>query len=282
MAYIGPWKATAEARKSSNSLGAVHCLWASYPSGKRIAKHGTLRESSNSSYLSQFHKLCYAKPPLQSSSADDLNEFLMPRLTLLSVPRADIHINGPFEALLRPLLKSVSAEEVAADRVIVPCFTKQLPAIELSFPNATLVTSISDGADSQASIRSVVLRPHLGVDYILKMSLAYKITSGIRTIPHWDPLEAIHITRLLEALLPPNLWIFREVAGVTGARKDPRDARQISCIIREDLTSRAVANNESLIIAAALYHRPAGDSRTYAESLFSLDSWDSKLTWFRG
>jgi hypothetical protein len=232
-------------------------------------------------YLPQFHRLCYAEPPLVASAVENLHEFLVPELTLLSVPRVDVIITGPFEMLLAPILKKSNVEVETDDQVIVPCFTKQVPAILQCFPKAVPVASILNGADAQASMRSVVMRPHLGVNYTLKMSLAYRITSAPRTIGPAFTQEVVHMTELLETLLPPDFWIYREVAGVTGSGQNPEEARQISCIIREDLEQRATAENESLIIAAALYQRPAGASKTYAEILFGLKSWDSKLTWLR-
>ncbi|EAW21012.1 uncharacterized protein NFIA_061730 [Aspergillus fischeri NRRL 181] len=215
------------------------------------------------------------------SPLEDMSDFLVPKLSLVSVPREKLRVNGPFELLLRPLLQKLNVPTVAEDRVIVPCFTKQLSSIERSFPEAVPVASIVDGADAQVSMRSVVLRPHLGVTYTLKMSLAYRITSAVRTIASWVIPEVIFMSQLLEELLPPELWIYREVAGVTGAGEDLEDARQISCIIREDLVPRAQANGLALIVAASLYQAPGGTSKTYAEILFGLNTWEEKIAWFR-
>ncbi|CAG8893768.1 unnamed protein product [Penicillium egyptiacum] len=208
-------------------------------------------------------------------------DFLVPELSLVSVPRADLRVNGPFELLLTPLLQKLNVQTVAEDRVIVPCFTKQLPSIERCFPGAVRVASIVDGADAQTSMRSVVLRAHLGTSYILKMSLAYRITSAVRTIASSIIPEVVFMSGFLEEMLPPDLWIYREVAGVTGSGDDLDDARQISCIIREDLEPRAIANGQTLIVAAALYQRPANSDRTYAEIIFGLDTWDMKIAWFQ-
>ncbi|KAI9375019.1 IucC family-domain-containing protein [Aspergillus egyptiacus] len=228
-----------------------------------------------------FHRLCYAQPPLHAAPLDDLHDFLVPELSLVSVPRAMLRINGPFENLMSPLLQKLNVRTVPEDRVVVPCFTKQLPSIERAFPEAVPVASIVDGADAQASMRSVVLRPHLGVDYILKMSLGYRITSTVRTMASWVIPEVRFMSGLLEELLPSALWIYREVAGVTGAGSNLEDTRQISCIIRENLESRALANGQALIVAASLYQVPAGTSKTYAEILFRLDTWEKKIAWFR-
>lgn len=113
------------------------------------------------------------------------------------------------------------------------------------------------------------------------MSLGYRITSAVRTIASWIIPEVVSTSTLLEKLLPSELWIYRELAGVTGSGKDLEQARQISCIIREDLESRALENDQALIIAGALYQKPPGVDKTYAEVLFDLDTWNKKIAWFK-
>ncbi|PIG84665.1 hypothetical protein AARAC_001966 [Aspergillus arachidicola] len=228
-----------------------------------------------------FHRLCYAQPPLHSSRLENLEQFLVPELTLISVPRSELQVNGPFEELMQPLLQKLNVPAVTKDRIIMPCFTKQLPSIQHFFPGANPIASIVDGADAQSSMRSVALRPHLETPYILKMSLGYRITSAVRTIASWIIPEVVFMSNLLEKLLPPELWIYREVAGVTGASGDPERTRQISCIIREDLEPRALDHDQALIIAAALYQHPPDSDKTYAEVLFDLNTWNKKMEWFK-
>ncbi|KAM0232012.1 hypothetical protein ACHAPO_008046 [Fusarium lateritium] len=89
------------------------------------------------------------------------------------------------------------------------------------------------------------------------------------------------MTCLLRKLIPKDLWLFGEVAAVTGSQEDTTEARYMTCILRENLESRAMDNNESLILAAALLERPQGGSRTYAEVLFGLETPEDKLAWLR-
>lgn len=89
------------------------------------------------------------------------------------------------------------------------------------------------------------------------------------------------MTELIERLAHPNLWVNRETATITGINTDVEAARTVCCILREDLEPRALEEGQSLIIAAALYHRPAGEDKTYAERLFDLDGVEDKCTWLR-
>ena len=67
---------------------------------------------------------------------------------------------------------------------------------------------------------------------------------------------------------------------MSGSQENFNDARHLSCILRDSLESRAQANDESLIIAAALAQRPSGHSRTYAEILYGLETISQKRKWF--
>lgn len=89
------------------------------------------------------------------------------------------------------------------------------------------------------------------------------------------------MTELVECLAHPNLWVNRETATITGVDIDVQAARTVCCILREDLEPRALEEGQSLIIAAALYHRPAGETKTYAETLFDLHGLEDKCTWLR-
>ncbi|XEV01776.1 hypothetical protein FSHL1_007063 [Fusarium sambucinum] len=89
------------------------------------------------------------------------------------------------------------------------------------------------------------------------------------------------MTSLLRKLIPQDLWLFGEVAAITGSQEDTTEAQYMTCILRENLEPRAVENNESLVLAAALLERPQGGGRTYAEVLFGLETPEERLVWFR-
>ncbi|KAJ6184953.1 hypothetical protein N7519_006254 [Penicillium mononematosum] len=220
---------------------------------------------------------------LRNSAAnqDDIPAMLKPTLAFISVPRTDLRVTGHFEQELQPLLERLEIPGTTSDRVIVPCLSQQLPSIHQRFPNATVLKLIENCADAQASMRTMTLRPDLAFNYHLKLSLACQITSALRTITPWTTCGGPVQSEILEKLLPSDLWVFREVAAVTGSQENFNDARHLSCILRDSLETRARANDETLIIAAALAQKPSGDGRTYAEILFGLETTAQKKEWFQ-
>ena len=206
---------------------------------------------------------------------------LKPTLAFVSVPRDNLRITGQFERELQPLLQQLDIPETTRDRVTVPCLAQQLPSVHQRFPDAAILKLVTDCADAQASMRTLTIRPDLEFDYHLKLSLACQITSALRTITPWTTCGGPVQTELLERFLPDDLWVFREVAAVSGSQEDFNEARHLSCILRDSLESRAQANDEVLIIAAALGQRPYGDSRTYVEVLYNLETIAQKKEWFR-
>ncbi|KAH6980825.1 ferric iron reductase FhuF-like transporter-domain-containing protein [Ilyonectria sp. MPI-CAGE-AT-0026] len=223
------------------------------------------------------HKTLFTQAPLPQICPDEIWQMLSPEIVFLSVPRSQVRLSGPFEATLGDLLAKLGIAGCSADRVIVPSLAQQRPAIDSRFSDVQVVGS--DRASAQASMRTVSLRPELQFKYHLKLSLACQITSALRTITPWTVLGGAEISRLLEKLLPPDMWVFREVAGVTGAQADFNDAKHLSCILREDLELRANLQNESLILASALSQRPvSGGGKSHAESLLPPEG---KKEWFQ-
>lgn len=206
---------------------------------------------------------------------------LTPALAFVSVPQNNIQEFGPFQKLLQPLLEKLEIQPADEGQVIVPCLAQQLPAVRENFPDAEVVRVIENCADAQANMRTVTLRPEVGFKYHLKLSLNAHITSGIRTITRWTAAGGPVLSRVLKELLPPDLWVYEEVAAVTGSQSDFLAGRQLSCILRTDLEAKAALNNQVLIVAAAFAEKSLADSRIYAEILFDLDSIPKKMEWFR-
>ncbi|EYE97444.1 uncharacterized protein EURHEDRAFT_513335 [Aspergillus ruber CBS 135680] len=228
-----------------------------------------------------YHRLCYAQPPLNQIQPSDIPEMLTPTLAFLSVPRTDLRVTGAFEEIIQPLLRKLEIPSTTPDRVIVPCLSRQLPAVDQRFPNAVVLKTVENIADAQASMRTLTLRPESDFGYHLKLSLACQITSALRTITPWTTCGGPVQTALLERFLPNDLWVFREVAAVSGGQDNFADAKHLSCILRDDLEARADANNERLVIAAALAQQPYNNTRCYAEILYNLRTTSDKQSWLR-
>jgi hypothetical protein len=204
---------------------------------------------------------------------------ITPAIAFISIPRCDMHLVGPFEKELQPLLDKLEIPSTLSDdRVVVPCLAQQLRAVIPRFPNATIIRTIAHRAYAQASMRTISLDPQLKFGYHLKLPLACQITSVVRTITPWAG-NGPALSDILDRLLPADLWLFREIAAAYGSQEDFNDARHLSCILREDLERRAMAEGQGLVIAAALHQKPQGIDRTYAEVLFGLRGNHQKLQW---
>ncbi|KAL8825713.1 MAG: hypothetical protein Q9191_004242 [Dirinaria sp. TL-2023a] len=228
----------------------------------------------------QFHRLCRAQPPMEPVTPKDLPEMLSPKMAFVSVLKTEMRIFGPFENTLEPLLARLGIANPPDDRVIIPCLSLQLPCVYHYFPSTILVKSIAECADTQASMRTLTLRPELAIPYHLKLSIACQIGSDVRAIRPCQTLGGQIVRDQLYSLMPEELWLFREIAAVAGAQEDEDIARNLSCIIREDLEPRARANGETLIIAGALGERPLGSNYTHAEIVFHLKTIEEKQDWF--
>jgi hypothetical protein len=204
---------------------------------------------------------------------------LFPTILYLCVPRLQVRITGPYEFTLQPLLAALNISRSTSDRVIIPVLKRQLPSVLSRFTNVQIVAS--DLAFAQASMRTILVRPELGFKYHLKLSLACQITSALRTITPWSAIGAPEVSALLKKLLPRDLWVYGEIASVTGSQDDFNEAKHMSCILREDLEFKARLQDETLILASGLAQTAIHGTKTQAELIFGLDTLEKKLIWFR-
>ncbi|KAI6754751.1 hypothetical protein HG530_012503 [Fusarium avenaceum] len=160
---------------------------------------------------------------------------------------------------------------------MIPCLENILPAVLDHFPTAKLIETATGRAFSQASAGAVSVP-----GYIYDLNLPPpSLSSGSHFTPYWSVAAAPVMTSLLKKLIPQELWLFGEVAAVTGSQKDTTQAQYIACTLRENLESKAEMGDESLILVAALLERPQGGNSTYAELLFGLETAEDKLIWLR-
>lgn len=214
---------------------------------------------------------------------DDIPGLLSPEVSFISVPRSELIVNGPFEQLLEPLLKSlgVPTELEEPGHIIVPCFTRQLPAIMPSFPQARLIKSVPDCCRAQISMRTVSFLPEIGFPHHVKLSLNVQITSGLRIVKPAATVLGPLFGKMLPNLIPQDLWIFGEPGSVTGAQDELLKAAQISCVIRKLPEQQAECPEEVLIPGAGLIQKPFKEDKTYMEILFGLDDLKKKHDWFK-
>ena len=180
-----------------------------------------------------------------------------------------------------PLLDKLGVQHtLCADDVVVPCLSYQLPCIRQAYPNTRHIKTVQHCAQSHISMRTVSLNPELNYPLHLKFSLNCQITSAVRNLHSQTVVAGPHISEMLKCLVPGDLWIFENVACATGALGSA-SPQYLACVLRKSLEEKAESFNETLIPAAALYQIPIDDYRTYAETLFNLDTLDKKKEWFR-
>ncbi|PYH31522.1 uncharacterized protein BO87DRAFT_122445 [Aspergillus neoniger CBS 115656] len=156
----------------------------------------------------KLHRACLAQPPLKPMTPDEISELLEPELSFLSLPRSEMKTFGPYTSLLKPLLEQlgISSPE-SPDRVVPPCFTRQLPSILPLFPDARHIGAVRRCCRAQISMRTISFLPDVGSPLHLKLSLNCQITSGPRTITPWTAALSPALSTALRALLPsPDLF----------------------------------------------------------------------------
>lgn len=227
------------------------------------------------------HRSCFAQEPLEPISSRDVQSLRNPEIKFLAVPSSDLRITGAFQAKLRPLLQKLGITNTFPGTVVVPCLERQIPAIKSRFTAVQVLETPRVVARAQAATRTVVLSPELNFPYQLKLALACFITSALRTVSPWTACVGPEAGEVLSEILPDNLWVAREVASVTGSGADFDRAKHISCILREDLESRANSADETLIPAAALAETDLATGLSNAERVFGLDTVEKRQTWLR-
>ncbi|CZS92069.1 uncharacterized protein RCO7_00692 [Rhynchosporium graminicola] len=224
------------------------------------------------------HRSIGAEPPLDTIDSCNIPDMLEPDIIFMSVPRCDLIITGDFEELLQPLLCTLGITVFDKEHIIVPTLTRQQPAIQKYFPRARAVRTLH-GSLALSNYRTVILRPEY--KYQLKMALNCTITSAVRAITPGAARTAPQITKMLIEVLPKQLWFYEDVSSVVGSQISSDEAKQIGCILRLDLESRARANDEALVVSAVLLQGTVHSEITYAEKIFGLDTVEKKKVWFR-
>ncbi|PYH34612.1 uncharacterized protein BO87DRAFT_435878 [Aspergillus neoniger CBS 115656] len=194
--------------------------------------------------LSKLHRACLAQSPLDPIMPDDIPYLLEPELSFLCVPKSDMKVFGPFQSLLDPLITSlgIPKPDDTINEIVIPCFSRQLPAITPLFPKARILRAVQNRCRAQLSMRTVSMMPDVGGSPLhLKLSLNCQITSRLRTI---SPDAAA---------LAPAVGKILQTADI----------------------------GETLIPVAGLLQKPLNDDRTYMEIIFGLDDLKEKQAWFR-
>ncbi|SMR44214.1 unnamed protein product [Zymoseptoria tritici ST99CH_1A5] len=218
---------------------------------------------------------------LKQLDPSQVPSLLQPSITFIAVDRGSTRITGPFRTLLKPLLDQFSLPRLLPNEVVLPCLSQQLPAIQRHFPSTRVLLHDAFTAHAQASLRTVNIPSEMRFAYNMKFALSCTISSVLRTITPWTTCLGPEISAVIEDAVTENTWVCKEVAAITGSQKDFSAAKNLSCILREDLEPRALALGQTLIVVAALAEKPVGSSECLAALTFGLRSSGQKKKWLR-
>ncbi|QRV99013.1 hypothetical protein RhiJN_27032 [Ceratobasidium sp. AG-Ba] len=230
------------------------------------------------------HRCFLANPPLNPVELDDMENFLNAEIVIISVPRNRIDLNGTFEESLVPLLQKLglSAEDVVADRVLMPCFAAQLPAIHKYFglDAKRILTRSECRGQRQLSMRTVSVE---GFEFDIKMPLSCTITGYVRTIQPLFSRTCVEMSQLLHDIVPDPeiLWIARCVGAACSADTNPDNGKHLCAMLREDLEPRAVVLGQCLVLPSTLFETSTQTRVAHVVNLFNLTDLDARKEWFR-
>ncbi|KAL4970311.1 IucC family-domain-containing protein [Aspergillus stella-maris] len=178
---------------------------------------------------------------------DDFEETTIHFITL---PRSDnITIEGDYDRRIRQIAPA-ELNQVNESRIIFPVHEYQLKNVRNAFPDAQVLACTVTGRP-QSSVRTVSL-PGANVDFCVKLPLAVKITSIVRTIRPWaitigHRLEPVlNVVEEAAQLLSGSLKVIREPAAAASP------SEHLGCIIRQSTESLAVQTGEKVIVCAAV------------------------------
>jgi hypothetical protein len=105
----------------------------------------------------------------------------------------------------------------------------------------------------------------------LKSALDITIGSALRKISSGTVCIISELSMVFKEILPENLWLMADAGGVAGfqAGADADAAKHISCVFRENLTRKALNNNETLVVTGALQEIPPGSDECNTALLYN-------------
>lgn len=161
-------------------------------------------------------------------------------LAFCFVERDRLQIHGPFEALLAGW-----APAAPPGRVALPVHPCGVAAVGERFE--VVWSDHGALAHAQTSLRTVC---PAGLDHHLKLPMAVRTTSALRTISPYAVHNGPRLSALLTAIAPGTLRVVAERASAGAVHDDPHVARYLSAIVREDPERRWP--DDDFVVAAGL------------------------------
>ena len=110
----------------------------------------------------QMHRTCFPRHPLLPLDPEDLETIIKPEMVFAWVPRASVHVTGPFGEIISQLLTKLHIGAATPENIIVLCLKRQVPALEQALkPQALSLSPTTIQVQAQSSSRPVTLSSSL-------------------------------------------------------------------------------------------------------------------------
>ncbi|KAJ5896617.1 IucC family-domain-containing protein [Penicillium subrubescens] len=180
----------------------------------------------------------------------EVGHFLDAKLYFVRLPSDGVTIVGDYKERIQQLLFPTGLEKDIIDdgSIVFPVHQLQLSRVMEIFPQAELLNKTVT-ARSQSSVRTMSVA---GADFCVKVPLALKITSNVRTIKPWSVTIGYRIEpvlRLVEqavASFGGSLTALREYGAAASS------SPHLGCVLRQSLESVESETGDKLIVCVAL------------------------------
>ncbi|KAI1850685.1 hypothetical protein JX266_003967 [Neoarthrinium moseri] len=191
-----------------------------------------------------------------------VDDFTTAQIYFVTLPRTDMTVVGNYDKYISQLAPIDGTDE---RDIVFPVHEYQLPNVKEVFPTAKVLSQFITGRP-QSSVRTISVS---NADFCIKVPLAIKITSIVRTIRPW----AITIGHRLEPVLQVleksaeqfggSLTVIREYAAAASS------SEHLGCIIRQSTESIAAITGDKIIVCAAVTE--------HIHSIWEDETTESKL-----
>ncbi|PVU86627.1 hypothetical protein BB561_006635 [Smittium simulii] len=242
---------------------------------------------------------------IKNQTIDVSTDFSNTTVRFIAIDRSKVDMFGDFEDLLEPLIKNANhiSDDVenhdnyinkmvdTTKNVIIPVHVLQLPSICLNFKDEVTLLPFESKIRGQASLRTVSNKDLAKTGKCIKLPIAIKITSALRTVTPWSTYVGPKLSQLVSKLEKRNqelnilngleidndvLVIAREDASINYKSTDFDIAKHISCIVRDEADYLIKGKNEKAIICAALTETLANGKSAVVDA-FGLDTIEKRL-----
>ncbi|PVU99638.1 hypothetical protein BB559_000543 [Furculomyces boomerangus] len=280
------------------------------------------------------HKARYAVAPEIKFGVDI--DFSNINLKFIKIQKSKLVVENDFEYYINHMLKSYFktientnkntpeinkliqdievSSKISNPFVIIPVHPLQLPAVKEIFKSDIEILPIEIPANGQASLRTISVDYLHNIGKCIKLPIAIKVSSALRTVTPWSTYIGPRVTELIPIITQKLneiesesngkvatkvsgidsfgdyevngktndgidntvLYIAKEPASAVYKTDDFDVAKYLACIIRDEAESLIDTSKEKVIICAALTERDV-DGISFVEKCWKLQSKSQRI-----